>query len=146
MEEPMPVKPAIIPCLRYRDAQGAITFLCDAFGFERHAVFADDKDPSVVHHAQLVRNGCMIMLSSIQDSDYAAKAGMKTVAEAGGNTQAPYLVIDDVDAHADRARAAGAEIFFEPADQDYGGRVYSARDPEGNAWSFGSYDPWAPAA
>jgi uncharacterized glyoxalase superfamily protein PhnB len=30
-----------------------------------------------------------------------------------------------------------------PEDQDYGGRVYSARDPEGHVWSFGSYDPWA---
>lgn len=139
----MPVKPAIIPCLRYRDAQGAITFLCDAFGFQRHAVHADDKDPSVVHHAQLVRKGCMIMLSSVQDSDYAAKSGQKTVAEAGGNTQSPYVVIDDVDAHAAQARTAGADIFFEPADQDYGGRVYSARDPEGYVWSFGSYDPWA---
>lgn len=141
----MPVKPAIIPCLRYRDAQGAINFLSDAFGFERHAVYADDQDASIVHHAQLVRNGCMIMLSSLRDSDFADKAGMKTVAEAGGNTQAPYVVIDDVDAHADRARAAGADMFFEPADQDYGGRVYSARDPEGNVWSFGSYDPWAEA-
>jgi uncharacterized glyoxalase superfamily protein PhnB len=141
----MPVEPAIIPCLRYRDAQGAIKFLCDAFGFERHAVHADGKDPRIVHHAQLVRNGCMIMLSSVQESDYAGKAGMKTVDEAGGNTQAPYLVIDDVDGHADRARAAGADIFFEPADQDHGGRVYSARDPEGHVWSFGSYDPWAEA-
>jgi uncharacterized glyoxalase superfamily protein PhnB len=142
----MPVKPAIIPCLRYRDAQGAITFLCDAFGFQRHAVHADDKDPSIVHHAQLVREGCMIMLSSVQDSDHAVRAGLKTVAEAGGNTQTLYVVLDDVDAHADRARSAGADVFFEPADQDYGGRVYSARDPEGYVWSFGSYDPWADGA
>lgn len=141
----MPVKPSIIPCLRYRDAQGAIAFLCDAFGFERHAVYADDKDPSIVHHAQLVRNGCMIMLSSIQDNDYSREAGLTTVAEVGGNTQAPYLVIDDVDGHADQARAAGADIFMAPADQDYGGRVYSARDPEGYVWSFGNYDPWASA-
>ncbi|MGH6622275.1 MAG: VOC family protein, partial [Alphaproteobacteria bacterium] len=26
---------------------------------------------------------------------------------------------------------------------DYGGRLYVCRDPEGNVWSFGSYDPWA---
>jgi uncharacterized glyoxalase superfamily protein PhnB len=54
-----------------------------------------------------------------------------------------YLIVADVDAHADRARAAGAEIFLEPVDQDYGGRGYSARDFEGNVWSFGNYDPWA---
>jgi uncharacterized glyoxalase superfamily protein PhnB len=142
----MPVKPAIIPCLRYEDAPAAIDFLCSAFGFERHAVYADEKDPSIVVHAQLKDRGCMIMLSSIgrADSEWAAKAGMTTVAKAGGNTQAPYVVIDDVDSHAERARAAGAEIISEPEDQDYGGRVYSARDPEGYVWSFGSYDPWAP--
>jgi uncharacterized glyoxalase superfamily protein PhnB len=139
----MPVKPAIIPCLRYRNAPAAIDFLCRAFGFERHAVYADDQDPSTVHHAQLVDRGCMIMLASAGDSEWSEKAGMKSVAAAGGNTQAPYIVIDDVDAHAAGARAAGAEIIVEPADQDYGGRVYSARDPEGYVWSFGSYDPWA---
>mgnify|MGYP003580264080 CR=1 FL=1 len=141
----MPVKPAIIPSLRYRDAPAAIDFLCSAFGFERHAVHADPADASINHHAQLVRDGNMIMLSSARESDYARRAPMVTVAEAGGNTQAPNIVIDDVHAHAARARAAGAEIVAEPADQDYGGRVYSARDPEGYVWSFGSYDPWASA-
>jgi uncharacterized glyoxalase superfamily protein PhnB len=143
----MPVKPAIIPCLRYEDAPAAIDFLCRAFGFERHAVYADDKDPAIIQHAQLVDRGNMIMLSSVarSDSEWVEKSGMKTVAQAGGNTQAPYIVLDDVDAHAARARAAGAEIIAEPADQDYGGRVYSARDPEGYVWSFGSYDPWADA-
>jgi len=141
----MPVKPAIIPCLRYQDANAAIDFLCSAFGFERRAVYADDKDPSIIHHAQLVDRGCMVMLSGLGDSAWAEKAGLKTVAEAGGNTQAPYVVIDDVDGHAARARAAGAVIVSEPEDQDYGGRVYSARDPEGYVWSFGSYDPFADA-
>jgi uncharacterized glyoxalase superfamily protein PhnB len=141
----MNVKPAIIPCLRYADAPAAIDFLCNAFGFERHAVHADDKDPAIVHHAQLTDRGNMIMLASLGDSDWAEKAGLRTVAQAGGNTQTVYVVIDDVDGHAARARAAGAEIVSEPEDQDYGGRVYSARDPEGYVWSFGSYDPWAAA-
>jgi uncharacterized glyoxalase superfamily protein PhnB len=143
----MSVKPAIIPCLRYDNAPAAIDFLCAAFGFERHAVHVDESDPSIVVHAQLTDRGNMIMLSSVgrSDSEWAAKAGMTTVARAGGNTQAPYIVLDDVDAHAARARAAGAEIIAEPEDQPYGGRVYSCRDPEGYVWSFGSYDPWADA-
>ncbi len=139
----MTVKPAIIPCLRYADAPAAIDFLCTAFGFERHAVYAGDKDPTVIHHAQLTDRGNMIMLASLGDSGWAEKAGLKTVAQAGGNTQTNYIVVDDVDGHAARALAAGAKIVSEPEDQDYGGRVYSARDPEGYVWSFGSYDPWA---
>lgn len=136
-------KSTIIPCLRYADAPAAITFLRDAFGFEKRAVYADDADPHIVHHAQLVMDDAMIMLATAQDSDWTRASGMKTVAEAGANTQAPYIIVSDVDGHCDRARGAGAEIIMEPEDQDYGGRVYSARDPEGNVWSFGSYDPWA---
>jgi uncharacterized glyoxalase superfamily protein PhnB len=52
-----------------------------------------------------------------------------------------YVVVDDPDAHHDRARAAGAEIVRELTDQDYGSREYAARDPAGNVWSFGTYMP-----
>ena len=142
----MPVRPAIIPNLLYEDAPAAIDFLCKAFGFEKRAVFADDRDSRIIQHAQLVLDGNMIMLSTYGKSDYTALAGLKTVRQAGGNTQIPYIVINDVDAHAARARAAGADIFMEPTAQDYGGSNYSARDPEGNVWSFGNYDPWADPA
>jgi uncharacterized glyoxalase superfamily protein PhnB len=138
----MPVKPAIIPCLRYEDAPAAIDFLCRAFGFEKHAVYPNAADPTRIDHAQLVRDGQMIMVSSVTDTEYARNAPMTTVAKARGNTQTIYVVLEDVDGHAARARAEGANIFMQPADQDYGGRNYSARDPEGNVWSFGSYDPW----
>lgn len=79
----------------------------------------------------------MVMLSSAQPTAFALAAPMRTVAEAGGNTQSLYVVVDDVDAHCDQARAGGADIYMEPADNDYGGRSYGARDLEGNAWSFG---------
>jgi uncharacterized glyoxalase superfamily protein PhnB len=59
----------------------------------------------------------------------------------GGHTQLVYVYVDDVDAHCERARAAGAEILREPEDQDYGARDYTARDPEGHIWSFGNYRP-----
>ena len=52
-----------------------------------------------------------------------------------------YVVIEDADAHYARAKAAGAEIVRELEDQDYGSRDYSARDFEGNLWSFGTYRP-----
>ncbi|HEY4281107.1 MAG TPA: VOC family protein [Conexibacter sp.] len=57
-----------------------------------------------------------------------------------------YIVLPDdaVEAHAERARAAGAELIRELESPDYGGRGYTARDPEGNVWSFGSYRPAQP--
>lgn len=140
----MPVRPAIIPCLCYEDAPAAIQFLCDAFGFEKRAVYADEDDLSLIHHAQLVKDGNMIMLSTATTGgEWSDAASMKTPRQADANTTSTYVVIDDVDAHHDRARAAGATIIREPRDEDYGGRGYGALDPEGYAWSFGSYDPWA---
>lgn len=133
----------IIPNLRYADAPRAIDFLCTAFGFERRAVYLSETDPAIVQHAQLIWADRMLMISSAIDSPHVRAARMKTVAEAGGATTGLYLIVADVDAHAHRAAAAGAEIISGPVDQDYGGRGYSARDPEGNVWSFGSYDPWA---
>ena len=132
----------IIPNLRYADAPRAIDFLCDAFGFRRRAVYLDDHDPDIVQHAQLEWGDRMVMLYSMNDTEYARAARVRTPAEAGGPTVGLYLIVDDVDAHAERARAAGADIFLGPDDKEYGGRGYSARDPEGNVWSFGSYDPF----
>lgn len=133
----------IIPNLRYTDAPRAIDFLCTAFGFERGAVHADGADPTVIHHAQLLWHDRMVMLSSAVDGDYPRLARMTTAAAAGGATVGLYLIVADVAAHAERARIGGADIFMPPETKDYGGSGYSARDPEGNVWSFGDYDPWA---
>lgn len=133
----------IIPCLRYEDAPRAIEFLCTAFGFVRQAVFADPDDPTIIHHAQLVWQDRMVMVSSALFTPHAAVAGSKTPTQAGGVTMDLYLVVADVDAHADQARAAGATIIAEPEDKPHGGRGYAVGDPEGHVWSFGSYDPWA---
>lgn len=139
----MPVKPAIIPGLRYVDAIGAIDFLCRAFGFERHAVYTDEADPTIVHHAQLVLDGNMIMLASARPTPGQPDFVWKTAAEAGGVTVTLYVVVDVIAEHFARAEAAGAEVIGALKDNDgYPGQGYSVRDPEGNVWSFGSYDPF----
>jgi uncharacterized glyoxalase superfamily protein PhnB len=134
----------ITPGFLYVDAPAAIGFLCEAFGFQRHAVYADDADPGLIHHAELTLGGGMIMLGSGRNGDAKRLHGRKTPAEAGGNTVSLYVYVADPDAHCAKARAAGAEILTEPRDNEgYPGRGYAARDPEGYVWSFGSYDPWA---
>ena len=130
---------SVIPSFRYDDAPGMIDFLCDAFGFERSLVVPDGDGG--IAHAQLTLGGGMIMLGSAREDDFGAL--VVTAKAAGAITGSAYVVVADVDAHCARARAAGAEIVMAPADQDYGGRLYAARDPEGQLWSFGSYDPWA---
>lgn len=133
----------VVPCLRYRNAPAAIDFLVDAFGFERHAVYADDSDPSIIHHAQLTLGDGMVMLGSAVETEFTETADMALADQLGGVSASVYVVVDDVDEHHARAAAAGAEILLPPTDQDYGGREYTARDPEGNVWSFGGYDPYA---
>lgn len=136
----MTIRPAIIPCLVYRDAHGAIDFLCDAFGFARHAVY-ESEDKEVVEHAQLTLEGNMIMLGS-SGRRSEERLGLVTPAEVGGSVTASiYVVLADPDAHHATAAAAGAEIVAPPRDRDFG-RTYEARDPEGNVWSFGDYDPF----
>ena len=61
--------------------------------------------------------------------------------EIGETTASIYIYVADPDAHHARAKAAGARILREPMDQDYGSREYSASDPEGYSWSFGTYRP-----
>ncbi|VWX59974.1 conserved hypothetical protein [Burkholderiales bacterium 8X] len=143
----MSVHHALIPCIRYKDAPAAIDFLCKAFGFETQAVYTDEKDPSIVMHAQLLLHGQMIMLGSDRPGGVTEKYRWKTAADAGCITMSICAVIDDPDAHCERARAAGAEIISEPSDNPgYPGRAYDARDLEGNVWNFGSYDPFDPAS
>lgn len=129
----------IIPCLRYRDALRMIDWLCEAFGFEKHAVYADG---DTVHHAQLVFGNGMVMLGSAGNAGEWGRHAAQPDEIGMRETQSPCVVVTDADAHYARATAAGADIVIDIADQDYGGRGYACRDPEGHLWWFGSYDPW----
>ena len=132
----------IIPTLRYRDAAAAIDWLCKAFGFRRHLVVpAED---GKIAHAQLVLGNGMIMLGSTWDDGFGKLQRPMPTPDAPVS-QSPYIIVADVDAHHAVAAAAGARVVMAPKDEDYGGRGYSCRDPEGNLWNFGSYDPWEDA-
>ena len=123
----------VYPSIRYRDARAAIAFLQEAFGFE---LVTSHEDGGVVVHAELRWGDSMIMCGQ------ETEAGIKRHgAHAGQGWN--YVTVEDADAHYARAKAAGAEITMELTDLDYGSRDYSAKDPEGNMWSFGTYDPLA---
>lgn len=131
----------IVPALRYRDGHAAVAWLCSAFGFEQHLVVQDSD--SGIAHAQLVLGDAMIMLGSSHEGDYSKL--VRSPADLDGvNSQSPYVVVDDPDALYSRAIAAGATVVIDIKDEDYGGRGFTCRDPEGHLWSFGSYDPWQP--
>jgi uncharacterized glyoxalase superfamily protein PhnB len=127
----------IYPALRYRDAGAAIDWLERAFGFE--TVARHDNPDGGVAHAELRLGDGLIMLGSgaadLQDAPGDFRAARATI----------YVALDDVDAHHERARDAGADV-SELVEQDYGSREYAALDLEGNHWSFGTYVPQAAAA
>jgi uncharacterized glyoxalase superfamily protein PhnB len=127
--------PDVIPTFHYQDALAAIDWLERAFGFERHAVH---EEGGVVNHAELrVGSNGMVMLGTARENP----SGMASPRETGAATSGVYVIVDDPDAHHDQAVAAGAEVVQELSDQDYGSRDYSARDPEGYIWHFGTYRP-----
>jgi uncharacterized glyoxalase superfamily protein PhnB len=121
--------PSIYPVLRYADPAAAIQFLVDALGFSEYEVH---KGPDgEIAHAELSFGNGMVMLGP--------SGGGEAVLDTGA--QSIYVVAADVDALHDRAVAAGAEIVYPLTDQDYGSRDFSAKDPAGNVWSFGTYRP-----
>ncbi len=129
----------IIPTLRYADAVSAIEWLCRAFGFEEDLVVPGDG--GAIEHAQLKFGNGMIMLGSVRADEFGTM--IKQPVDVGGaETQAPYVIVADVDSHCERAKSAGATMVMEPEDQPHGGRFYSCRDIEGHLWNFGTYNPW----
>jgi len=127
--------PSIVPCLGYEDAPAAIAWLKKAFGFAETLVVPGPE--GTVAHAQLSFGSGMVMLGSKRDDALA----LGSPCDLGGVTQSIYVVVDDADAHYARALLNGAEIVRDLEDTPYGSRDYSARDPEGHLWHFGTYRP-----
>jgi uncharacterized glyoxalase superfamily protein PhnB len=124
--------PAIVPALFYRDAKAALDFLQKAFGFELELLIEDEH--GALQHSQLSFREGLIMVGTEWSAKHQSPLSLD-----GRNTQTTHLYLapgESVDAHCETARAAGADIYMEPADQFYGDRTYQARDPEGHMWSF----------
>jgi uncharacterized glyoxalase superfamily protein PhnB len=118
----------ITPYLLYEDTAAALEWLSSAFGFKETLRFTDSNGR--VTHAEMDAGG----------------GGQLMLGEPGGGYRAPrhtghhhsflHVLVDDVDAHFQQARAAGATILSEPEDKEYGTRSYQAEDLEGHRWDF----------
>ncbi|HEY4377426.1 MAG TPA: VOC family protein [Acidimicrobiales bacterium] len=124
--------PGVWACLRYQDAKAAIAFLVEAFGFETAFVVPGTDDRQIPHAELLWPEGGGVMLGS---NSFTAGVHAQLPVGAGST----YVVCaDPVAVHA-RAVAADAEIVEGLGTTDYGSLGFTARDPEGNHWSFGTY-------
>jgi uncharacterized glyoxalase superfamily protein PhnB len=88
-------------------------------------------DGQILHAEMESADG--VVLLGCPSPDYRNPAAL------GNATQSLYVFVDDVDAHFREAKAAGARILDEPADQFYGDRRYGAQDPEGHVWYFAQH-------
>jgi uncharacterized glyoxalase superfamily protein PhnB len=131
MTAPAP-RPSVVPLLWYDRPREAIEWLQQAFGFEAAMVVSGDAD-SVIHSELTFGGGAVYVVGPSDIGQGGAAPGRV----GGRNTQSVCVnLTEGLDAHCETARARGAEIQREPADQPYGDRVYTCLDPEGHSWSF----------
>lgn len=101
-----------------------------AIGFTEHSTYRDESG-AITHAEYLWPGGGGIMFGTTRPDSPLHEPGKAGL----------YLVTDDPDSVFATAVAAGAVVQRAMVDQDYGGRGGSVLDPEGNHWSFGSYQP-----
>ena len=115
----------------YQDPKTALEWLEKAFGFETVMVITDAQGN--LAHSEMRFGDSLVMIGSEWSASHKSPKSI-----GGLNTQTVHVHLEsDIDAHCARARAAGARIAEEPADQFYGDRTYRAVDPEGHIWTFG---------
>lgn len=106
----------------------AFRWLEEAFGFEPLFVLLDAEGN--LGHSEMTYGNSVVMVGN-EWSD--ANKSPKSI--GGKNSESIHVQLaegEDLDAHCERARAAGAEVLMEPEMQFYGDRTYRARDPEGH--------------
>lgn len=128
---PIPEGPRITPYLLYEDVAAALDWLSRAFGFEEQGDRFTGPDGKVSHASMKLGDGLIMM--------GCPGLSYKSPKRLGQATQHLYIYVEDVDAHFERAKAAGAGILEEPSDKFYGDRTYGASDPEGHQWYFAQH-------
>jgi len=126
-------RPTIVPQIPYGDVVAALAFLVRAFGFREiraaRLVSADGE----IDHATLAFAGGVIGIGP------EGHHGTLSPRSGGITSQYTSVYVDDVDAHHERAVAAGARIAAGLSEYfwgDEGHRTYEALDPEGHRWRF----------
>jgi uncharacterized glyoxalase superfamily protein PhnB len=131
----------VVPFIGYEDAAAAIEWLDRAFGFRENGDQRHEANGRI-SHAELELGGATIYVSS--PDGYASPRTLRAESEAARRAyDNPWVIdghfveVDGVDAHHERARAAGATILREPEEPGIGYRIYVAEDPEDHRWMFG---------
>jgi len=116
----------VLPHITYQNVADALVWLTRTFGFVEHYHYGSSEH---VEGAQMHLGDAWIMINS-------ARQGRTSPTQAGYSTQSLTIFVEDVDAHYERARSAGARIVEDLNETAYGERQYGVEDLEGHRWLF----------
>ena len=126
--------------ISYEDVGAAVDWLGTAFGFRESGERYTD-DEGHVTHAELELDGASVMLGWPGPEYRSPAHHAQDCEQAARWLSTPWVIdgvhveVEDIDAHYERASAAGATILRELEEQPFG-RLYAAADPEGHRWMF----------
>ncbi|MFD4405133.1 VOC family protein [Nocardia sp. NPDC058499] len=120
------------PTLSFENADTMTDWL-QAIGFTPLRVFRTDGDTGSIIHAELLwpEGGGVMYGTHDPDNTLDGRPGQSAI----------YLVTDDVPGTLTSAVDAGATVVRDVVEEDFGGQAATVRDPEGNTWTFGRYQP-----
>lgn len=120
----------VFPYLRVRDTAAAMRFYAAAFGAKE--LFRLTEPSGRIGHAEMQLGPAVLMLS-----DPYPEYGLNAPAGDDDMGTTVHLHVENADAMAERAVAAGATMLMPPTDQFYGERSCRLRDPFGHTWLLG---------
>lgn len=135
----MPDYPGVIPMIAYEDGVKALEWLADAFGFRERARMTDSTGR--LTHGEMDTGEGLIMLATPTPDYRGPKRHREACEQARKWSSVPYIIdgvlvyVDDVSAHYEQARRAGATILSE-LETGENGKRYRAEDVEGHRWMF----------
>ena len=131
--------PSVVPMISYENGIAALEWLRSAFGFRETArLTAPDGRLS---HGEMEAGDGLIMLASPTPEYRSPKRHREACEQARKWSAVPWIIdgvlviVDDLDRHLARARAAGATILSD-IEEGPPGRRYRAEDFEGHRWFF----------
>jgi uncharacterized glyoxalase superfamily protein PhnB len=117
----------VLPHVVYRSVEDALAWLGRTFGFREHYHYGEPGRP--ISGAQVHLGNAWIMLRRERD-------GEKTPLQLGACTQSLTVFVEDIEAHYQRAKSAGAKIVEDLHETEYGELQYGAEDLDGHDWLF----------
>jgi PhnB protein len=122
----------VTPYLAVDDAAEAIEYYTKAFAAKERARM--ETPDGKIGHAELEIGDSLVMLS-----DPFPQASTRSPKELGGTSVSVFMYVEDVDAVVKQAVDAGATVTMEVADQFWGDRFGSVKDPFGHLWSIATH-------